>query len=170
MSCHWNLKRNHQQNNPTRVAESPGVTSHTLIGCSTGLIRMLKTGRNCFLTRVKMLIKNSEGDMLHLAQRLSTTFELQQLCSPLMPNQTSVRNSRSTLTSMLRLLKTALECQFPLLHLHIYITHRFHASTRLKTKYCEFNNDIGQTGASLKVKEIAEGSELSNKIGKCCIC
>src|SRR5882762_4549323 len=122
-SCHQNLKRNHQQNKPARVAESPGVTSHALIGCSSSLIRMLKTGRNCFLTQAKMLIKNNEGDMQHLAQKLSTTFKLQQLCSLLMPNQTSMRNSRSTLTSMLRLLKTTSECQFFLLHLCIYITH-----------------------------------------------
>ncbi|KAH9960585.1 hypothetical protein BGW80DRAFT_1464195 [Lactifluus volemus] len=34
----------------------------------------------------------------------------------------------------------------------------------LKTKYHEFNNKIGQTEAGLKAEEIAEGSELSNKI------
>lgn len=35
---------------------------------------------------------------------------------------------------------------------------------RLKSKYREFNNEIGQTGAGLKAEEIVSGSELSNKI------
>lgn len=38
-------------------------------------------------------------------------------------------------------------------------------TTSLKTKYCKFNSNTGQTGAGLKYKDIQEGSELSNLVG-----
>jgi hypothetical protein len=36
----------------------------------------------------------------------------------------------------------------------------------LKVKYCEFNKALGQSGAGLQTKEIEEGSELHNLVGK----
>jgi hypothetical protein len=37
---------------------------------------------------------------------------------------------------------------------------------RLQKEYCDFNTDIGQTGAGLQYKDMEEGSTLKNLVGE----